>query len=324
MRNYRYPEAFQGNLKKKHYYEGWYNKIVNKNLDFSYAFIPTIAIDKKTNNFQAFIQILNGETGKMHYIRYDLEEFENLSNSEFAIRIKNSYFSTRGMILDIQQEGINIEGIIKYVEPVLWPRSFLQPNVMGILNYIPFLETYHGIVSMNHNLKGSLQINRRLFDFNDGKGYVEKDWGGSFPRGYIWSQCNHFQDSNLSIVTSVALVPLFGIEIKGFFCIIWHNGSFYKFTTYTNARIKYLKDFDNFVKIIIEDKKYVVLLRIDKTNLEFTKLKAPRLGNMSFDIIETLNSGIKLQLFDKKSQGIILNSVGTNAGLDLYNIDLLE
>jgi tocopherol cyclase len=324
MKNLRYPVAFQGSLKKNNYYEGWYNKIVDRSEQVSYAFIPTIAINQMSNNSQAFIQILNGQTGKMHYIRYNLDQFENLSNTEFAIKIKDNYFSSKGFIIDFHQDDMKIKGKIQYINPVLWPRSFLQPNIMGILNYFPFLETYHGIVSMNHAISGSLDINGKKINFNEGKGYLEKDWGTSFPEGYIWAQTNHFREPDLSIVLSIALVPLFGIKIKGFFCVIWHKGDFYTFTTYTNAKVRFLNVSSNLIKILIEDRKYMVNLTIDKSNLKFTKLKAPKSGDMSFDIIETLNSRIKVILYDKRKHKVILDDTGTNSGLDLYNITLLK
>ncbi|TFG18309.1 MAG: hypothetical protein EU531_00630 [Promethearchaeota archaeon] len=324
MRNRRYPEAFQGNLKKNNYYEGWYNKIVDKNTKYSYAFIPTIAINRKSKSSQAFIQILNGQTGRMHYIRHQLKKFENLSNNEFAIRIDKCYFSTNGFILDIDRDDMKIKGNIRYNNTTLWPRSFLQPNVMGILNYVPFLETYHGIVSMNHTLTGSLNINDTIIDFTNGKGYVEKDWGSSFPEGYIWAQTNHFAEPELSIVLSVAFVPLFGVKIKGFFCVIWHKGTFYKFTTYTNARVRFLRISGGIIRLLIEDRRYFVDITIDKSNIKFTKLRAPKLGDMSFDIIETLKSRIKVHLYDRRNHKVIVEDTGTNAGLDIYNIDLLK
>jgi len=324
MRNRRYPEAFQGNLKKNNYYEGWYNKVVDKNTKYSYTFIPTIAINRKSKSSQAFIQILNGQTGRMHYIRHQLKKFESLSNTEFAIRIDKCYFSTKGFILDIDRDDMKIKGNIKYSNPILWQRSFLQPNVMGILNYIPLLETYHGIVSMNHTLTGSLDINDIIIDFTNGKGYVEKDWGSSFPEGYIWAQTNHFSEPELSMVLSVALVPLFGLKIKGFFCVIWHKGTFYKFTTYTNARVRFLEISEEIIRLLIEDRRYFADITIDKSNIKFTKLRAPKLGDMSFDIIETLNSRIKVHLYDKRNHKVILEDTGINAGLDIYNIDLLK
>jgi hypothetical protein len=323
MNNRRYPEAFQGNLRKKKYYEGWYNKIVDRKENFIYTFIPTIAINKQSEDSEAFIQILNGQTGKMSYIRYKLEDFENLSNTEFSIRINNNYFSKQGFYLDINDRQLKINGKIEYMNQISFPRSFLQPNIMGILNYVPFLETYHGIVSMNHILKGSLTINGKKLDFNGGKGYVEKDWGTSFPRAYIWAQTNHFSESNLSFVLSIALIPVFNIILKGFFCVIWNKGQIYKFATYTGARVKITEISSENIRIVIEDKNYSLYASLDKSNLKFTKLKAPKSGSMSSDIIETIRSKIDIILYDRSKKKIIIEDVGSNAGLDLHEIDLL-
>lgn len=70
-------------------------------------------------------------------------------------------------------------------------RTFLNPNIMGYFNYIPNLECNHEVVSMNHSLNGEIIINGESIDFNHGKGYIEKDWGRSFPEKYIWIQSNH-------------------------------------------------------------------------------------------------------------------------------------
>ena len=104
MRKLRYPEAFQGNLKKKYYYEGWYNKIVNKNRNYVYTFIPTIAINKNAKSSHVFIQTLDGKTGITDYIVYDLDQFENLASNDFRIRIGENFFSTKGFKLDINQD----------------------------------------------------------------------------------------------------------------------------------------------------------------------------------------------------------------------------
>ena len=47
------------------------------------------------------------------------------------------------------------------------------------------MECYHGIISMNHDILGSLKYNDEDISFNKGKGYMEKDWGHSFPKLYL-------------------------------------------------------------------------------------------------------------------------------------------
>ena len=323
MRKIRFPEAFQGNLRKKYYYEGWYNKIVDLGRTSAYTFIPTIAINKRANSSHAFIQILDGKTGYTDYIIYDLNQFENLADNNFDIRIGDNFFSSKGFKLNINQNKSKIKGEIEYISSVLWPKTFFQPGIMGIMSFFPFLETYHDIVSMNHYLKGRLDINGKIVDFSGGKGYLEKDWGTSFPKAYIWAQTNHFSEPQLSFILSIALVPLFRIRVKGFFCVIWYKGEFYKFATYTGAKISLFETDSEELTIRIEDRKLALLLIINKNNLKFTKLKAPVSGMMSSDILETMNSNIKIVLYNKKNNKTILDDIGKNAGLDLSNIKSL-
>ena len=44
------------------------------------------------------------------------------------------------------------------------------------------MECYHGIVSMDHTVNGLIEINNEKIDFSEGRGYIEKDWGRSFPQ----------------------------------------------------------------------------------------------------------------------------------------------
>jgi hypothetical protein len=51
---------------------------------------------------------------------------------------------------------------------------------MGPYAFVPFMECYHGILSMDHKINGQLIIHDEIIDFTGGKGYMEKDWGQSF------------------------------------------------------------------------------------------------------------------------------------------------
>jgi tocopherol cyclase len=62
------PEIFQGNLKMKNYFEGWYFKHASRDLKQVYSFIPGVSLTE--NDPHAFIQVINGITGKTDYITY--------------------------------------------------------------------------------------------------------------------------------------------------------------------------------------------------------------------------------------------------------------
>lgn len=61
-------------------------------------------------------------------------------------------------------------------------RNIFSPNAMGYFSYLPFMECYHDIISMNHNLKGALTVDTKGYDFTGGKGYIEKDWEYYFQK----------------------------------------------------------------------------------------------------------------------------------------------
>ena len=55
--------------------------------------------------------------------------------------------------------------------------------------YLSFLECNHAIISLRHHITGSLKVNNQKFQII-GDGYIEKDWGRSFPQDYLWLQSN--------------------------------------------------------------------------------------------------------------------------------------
>jgi len=313
------PEIFQGSLNKKKYFEGWYHKIVDFNAEHIYAFIPAIALNKKENTSHAFIQFLDGVRAKAEYFKYPLEAFKNLSDEKLEVRIGENYFSGDRIHIDIDKDGRKIEGDLEYFDTVPWPKKFLQPGVMGWFSYVPFMECYHGIVSMNHEIRGSLKIDGILVNFDNGKGYIEKDWGKSFPSSWIWIQSNHFSNPKLSFMLSVARVPFLKMKFTGFLSALWHEGNFYKFATYTRAKLRSLEINPDNIQIFIEDKKYTLKVEVSTKGIGVSVLKAPTSGEMLGKCPESINSNIKLKLIDKKDNTVIIDDLGVNAGLETKN-----
>lgn len=68
----------------------------------------------------------------------------------------------------------------------------LHPSTMGVLGYLTGLECYHHVLSLHHKLHGYISVGEALTDLEMGTGYLEKDWGSTFPRTWIWAQSNHF------------------------------------------------------------------------------------------------------------------------------------
>jgi len=83
-----------------------------------------------------------------------------------------------------------------------------------------------------------LAVDGKDLDFSGGQGYIEKDWGRSFPKAWIWTQSNHFTTAGTCITASVAVIPWLGSTFNGFIAGLWHGGRLYRFATYTGAKLE--------------------------------------------------------------------------------------
>ncbi len=305
------PQVFQGNLKKKNYFEGWYFKHVSNDLKHVFAFIPGIALTKKANH--AFIQIINGITGKTYIIDYSIHEFR-FSKNEFDIWVGNSNFTQAGIKIDIDEKDLKIKGELNYSGIVKYPSTLLSPGIMGWYSFVPFMECKHGIGSVLHRISGNLNFNNEIIDFGDGTGYMEKDWGTSFPESWLWLHCNTFDIPDCSFTFSVAKIPWLGSFFIGHICYLYIKGKFYLFATYNNSKISRLKFDAPFLDIEIENKNHV--LKISAKQNRSGNLKAPVTGEMNRIIKESVDSEIEIALRTKNEENVF-SVKGTRAGMEI-------
>jgi hypothetical protein len=155
---------------------------------------------------------------------------------------------------------------------------------MGYYAYIPIMECFHGIVSMNHYLNGSLSYNGKSINFDSGKGYIEKDWGTSFPKEYIWLQCNNFENKDVSIMCSIANVPFMGASFQGFICNLSLKGKEYRFASYNDSKLKKLNINDHELNIFLKKKNLELELNVKPSDTGV--LKSPKIGLMNGAIKE--------------------------------------
>lgn len=184
---------------------------------------------------------------------------------------------------------------------------------MGPFGYLGFMETYHGIVSMSHQVKGSILLNKEAISFNQGKGYVEKDWGTSFPSSYTWMQSNHFKDSKTSFMLSYATIPFSFFKFKGLISVLIVQGKEYRFATYNLSSVKQLDYDENSVSITI--KKRSLKLVVTATTSDYKDLPSPRLGQMNETIKEGLSGNIHLKLYKKNT--MIYEDEGVASGIEI-------
>jgi len=305
------PDLFQGekNLtKNKDYFEGWYFKNTNKENGIS--FIPGMNIEK--NHPKAFIQVITNDSS--YFVDYDIEDFK-FSNEPFLITIGNNSFSKEGIHIEIEDEkqNLNINGDIEYSDIRNINTSLMNPNIMGPFSYVPFMECNHAILSMQNKTNGSIDINNTIMNFDDDMGYIEKDWGCSFPKTYIWCQGNNFKKTDASFMFSIANVPFKMFNFRGMICVLLIDDKEYKFTTYNNSKIVEYDVNDKSLNITLKKDDY--FLNIKSKLEEGQKLSAPVRGKMEKDIFESINSDIEVTL--RKNEDIIFSDISTNCGLEI-------
>lgn len=303
------PEVFQGENKINHancYFEGWYFKNTGK--DISISFIPGIHIENGLKS--AFIQIITNSFS--YYISYPYNEF-NFSCEPFSITIGNNLFSLDKIKIDIQNKDISINGELCYNNHAQIKKNIFTPNIMGPFSFIPFMECNHAILSMKHEITGFLTINDKHYNFNNGIGYIEKDWGSSFPTSYIWTQANNFQNEDASLFLSVATIPLSRFSFTGFICSFILGSKEYRFATYNGSKIIKCNISKNNFNIKLKNKDYI--LHIYSNNKNSFSLKAPRCGAMEKEIFESIDSTVYVCL--SKEENILFEGESKNAGLEI-------
>jgi tocopherol cyclase len=307
------PILFQGHLKKRNYFEGWYYKMVSPDGYYSLALIPGISLNK--DHTHAFIQVfmtINHTELMTKYLIFPIEDFK-VQKDPFKLNISSNVFIKDGIDISIEDKDFSVSGKLEFEGITEIQTSFLSPSIMGYFSYIKFMECYHGVVSMNHSLKGKLLINDKEVDFTGGKGYIEKDWGRSFPSEYVWMQSNHFKDSKTSFMFSEATIPFMGFKFHGLIVNIIINEKEYRFATYNASKV--IKRDIQPQEVYYEIKKRKYRLIVKAVNDKTISLVSPENGAMVKTIKEGLSGEIHLQLYEKDT--LIYEDIGSNAGLEI-------
>lgn len=303
------PEQFQGWGKTKKYFEGWYFKVVNADESKAFAFIPGIAMDEAGNK-QAFIQVLDGKKKTAAYHRFEFSSFTP-TEKKFQVDIDANSFSENHLGLDLP----DVKGELNFSGNIPWPKPFYSPGIMGPYAFAPFMECYHGIVSMDHSINGQLIVNGENISFDNGRGYIEKDWGRSFPSAYFWMQSNHFSEPGISLKCSVAKIPWITKAFTGFIAGLWLHDKLYRFTTYNGTKLRKSFADEKQVELVLENSKY--RLEVLANRGESTTLASPIGGLMDGRIEESMTATIDVLLKEKKSNTILLQNTGRNTGLEV-------
>ena len=197
---------------KKDHFEGWYFK--HQAGGETLAFIPGRA------EGGAFVQMI-GDSGSQNF---DVDHF---SVQDGVIRAGSCVFSMEGVVIDLP----SVQGEIRYGQP-----TKLKGAIMGPFQRLP-MECRHEVISMRHELRGSIFAQGKETVFDGGFGYIERDSGTSFPTSYQWIQCSAFREP-CSVMLSIARIPFLGGHFTGCICAVVYGEREYRLATYKGVRIR--------------------------------------------------------------------------------------
>jgi len=304
------PGMYHGWGKKPPFFEGWYFKLVSADGSKKVAIIPGVILGKDAH---AFVQVLEGVTGKTAYHTFDFQDFQ-ADPEQFSFKIGSNQFDGRHLSLDINNAEGKISGEIKLGALNPWPVTFLSPGIMGWYAWVPRMECYHGVLSFDHPLEGELTLNGQKMDFSGGHGYIEKDWGQSFPSAWVWFQSNHFNGARACITASVAVIPWMKSAFRGFIVGLWLDGILHRFATYSGAKIESLQIFDDHVDWVLKNRRHRLFLTACR--VQGGLLRGPSKLDMGKRVLETLNATVQVRLETFEGERVF-EGTGLHTGLEV-------
>lgn len=330
-----FPILYQGSNRRDSYFEGWYFKSSTKTSASSsggartVAFIP--GISRSRSGDHAFVQMIDGANGKTRYFQFPFDRFSTTDNP-FQVCIGSNSFSLSKLKAELQDEEGTVSAELDFGGITPPKRSILKPGVMGPYSFVPFMECYHGIASLDHAADGFVSLRNNItgteerINFDNGRGYIEKDWGTSMPSCWVWIQTNSFIDAvgPASFFFSLARVPWHHSYFNGFIAILFFGGREYRFASYTGARLKLLEVSGKFIRILVTDDKAKLEVQVRRNREGF--LAAPVDGAMDRRIAESADSSVRvvlkqrhgavdIPLFDSESAASGVEVVGDTASL---------
>jgi tocopherol cyclase len=304
------PGSYHGLNKKPPFFEGWYYKMISADEKHKVAIIPGVILGQDAH---AFVQVLDGVSGITAYHKFPFEHFTT-DYPHFAVNIGKNRFDGKSLSVDIDRPEGQIVGTIQLGELNPWPVTLISPGIMGWYAWVPGMECYHGVLSFDHSLQGSLTLNGKSMDFTGGRGYIEKDWGQSFPSAWVWFQSNHFKDTSACITASVAIIPWGQRTFRGFIAGLWLEGKLHRFATYNGARIESLHIYDDRVDWVLRNRQFRLCLTACR--VQGGLLLGPTRIDMGKRVLETLNASVQVRL-ETLQGATVFEGQGAHTGLEV-------
>lgn len=291
-----HPTLLQGDITKNNYFEGWFQKVYIPEQNTSIIIIYGIATGNELTK-TGFIQLLIPGHEVIHL---DFPQHEvALSKRKHEVKLGPNYFSSNRIHIENKRVQLDLDII-----PVA--KKAFQQNSMGNFYLVPGLPCYHSVLQVNSFVKGHININNELIQLTRSSGYLEKNWGTSFPEKYFWMHAQDPLNSNNQVLYSQA-------EIK------WGNKTFIKHLGFIHLNGKSIDlrkihrkhlvcNVYNSNQLEISIDPMGIVLYFDLGEAINTSFKSPSDGKMTNKIIHNIDVPIRLkQKLIPLSNSVLLN-----------------
>ncbi|CAG8837991.1 19165_t:CDS:2, partial [Racocetra persica] len=182
--------------------------------------------------------------------------------------------------------------------------------------------------------------------FENGCGYIEKDWGTNFPQSYIWAQANNFINyEGSSLLFSIADFPIMSSDCllnkipflkrslrhPGRLIVFYHGSTniTYNFSTYTLSFVReFTIEMDNsamqHINVYISNiQGFHLKVNIKRRAGRGIPLRAPikQFGKMTLRVEESLDAEMSVKLWHKQRnndiENVIFHDKSINVGLEV-------
>jgi hypothetical protein len=313
IRSLRNPDLYHGRI-GRNYFEGWYFKLVNRDKNRVFAFIPGVFFNRDFTHSHAFIQVVDGMKRKYSYESFPTEQFA-ADQKMFELTVGKSSFGGKGISLNLNGTGTTASGQVSFSNTLKWPDTLTNPGSMGFYNYILKMQCYSQVCSMDFELSGNLNIDGEELDFSGGRGYIEKNWGSAFPYSWVWIQCNHFEKGQASLSCSLAHIPFLFTSFRGFLAGLYVGERFYAFTTMNRSSSEVFQEGTD-ITLHLKNHHHSLTIECETREEDFILLNGPRENRMIPLVQENLQGLVNITLKERSGGKVIYSDNGSCAGVE--------
>jgi hypothetical protein len=205
------PNSIRGTFERNKFFEGWFQKVYSKAHKASFILIYGYATHNSDDEF-GFLQVL---------IPNQVPELVYFPKNEVSCDIEKHIFCMGNNLLTTELIRIDIHDLridlnLKSSQPF---RTF--KNSMGYTYFIPNLPCYHSVLNTAQSVSGEIQYKGLCYTLDHEMGYLEKNWGTTFPENYFWVHAIDPNNPAISLLFSRAQIVWLGktyIKHVGYFC----------------------------------------------------------------------------------------------------------